>query len=111
ILLIPDLVLQDCIFTVGISLRNRHDHIGCSHTSHCMAKSLTSRSYVLFTISTGVLSPSFGIVILGGAGIGSGIGGLAHHARTMLGDRPPKSEIPSPSQVLQAHNGESDAPS
>jgi len=35
------------------------------------------------------------LVILGGAGIGSSVGIVAHNARTVLGDRPPEFAIPS----------------
>lgn len=35
------------------------------------------------------------IVVLGGAGLGSAIGLVAHYARTVSGDPPPKVEIPS----------------
>ena len=39
---------------------------------------------------------SFASVILGGAGIGSAVGLLAHYARSLTGDKPPVVEVPQP---------------
>lgn len=39
------------------------------------------------------------LVILGGAGIGSAVGLLAHHGRSLFGDPPPPARIPG----LQSH--------
>jgi len=38
-------------------------------------------------------------LVLGGAGIGSAIGSLAHHARTFSGDPPPKVTMPMVPEV------------
>ncbi|KIM87615.1 hypothetical protein PILCRDRAFT_815187 [Piloderma croceum F 1598] len=35
-------------------------------------------------------------LVLGGSGIGTGVGLLAHYGRTMSGDPPPRIEMPSP---------------
>lgn len=72
---------------------------------------LNGRSYTCYILERGVDSKlwesnpnamryfsdylSCVIVVLGGAGLGSAIGLVAHYARTVSGDPPPKVEIPS----------------
>ncbi|KAI0340650.1 hypothetical protein BDW22DRAFT_1378788 [Trametopsis cervina] len=41
-------------------------------------------------------------LILGGAGIGSAVGVLAHHVRAISGDHPPVVEIPAPTNTTES---------
>ncbi|PFH49100.1 hypothetical protein AMATHDRAFT_63747 [Amanita thiersii Skay4041] len=83
-------------YTSEATVRQKRIH-NAYNTSRLRADDHATIGAVLGSVLTpAILWKRAGVIhlVLGGAALGSGVGLLAHHCRTLMGDAPPKAQIP-----------------